>query len=69
MFVVIELQQTDTVATLVNSYADRNEADAKYHSILSAAAISQVPVHSAVMFTAEGNFIKSESYSHGEQEE
>lgn len=65
MYVVLEIQKdNDTVATLVNSYATRNEAENKYHSILSAAAISEVDVHSALMCTDEGIPIKNEHYSH-----
>lgn len=68
MFIVIEIQTTDTVATVVNSYADRNEAEQKYHQILSAAAVSTVPKHGAVMLTDEGVRLKGECYIH-EQEE
>ena len=65
MFVVIEIQAGETVATLVNSYADRNEAEAKYHTILAYASKSDIPKHSAVMLTEEGYYIKSETYKHG----
>ena len=67
MFVVIEIQAGDKTATLVNAYEDRNAAEQKYHSILAAASVSKVPVHSAVMLTNEGYFIKSEVYKHEEE--
>ena len=62
MFVVIELQNG---VALTASYEDRAEAEAKYHTVLAAAAKSKVAVHSAVMLTGEGYYIKSECYTHG----
>ena len=64
MYIVIEIQTSTTVATLVNSYEDRNQAESKYHQILTAAALSSVPKHSAVLMDDEGRTIKSETYIH-----
>lgn len=64
MYIVLEIQTTSTVATLVNAYEDRNQAESKYHQILTAAALSSVPKHSAVLMDDEGNRIKSECYIH-----
>lgn len=65
MFIVIEIQTTeDNVATLVNSFADRPQAESKYHQILSAAAVSNVLKHGAVMLTDEGERLKNECYIH-----
>ena len=69
MYIVIEIQTTDTVATIVDAFADRNQAEQKYHSILSAAAVSAVQKHSAVMLDDRGAFIKAECYEHGEAAE
>ena len=44
--------------------ADINKAKSKYHAVLSAAAVSKVPVHAAVIMTEEGDSIKHESYTH-----
>lgn len=64
-YVVIELQENgEQVANLVNAYSSVNQAEEKYHQILSTAAVSQVPCHSAVMLNSEGMYIKSESYKH-----
>lgn len=68
MFVVIELQTNDTTANIVNAYSDRNVAEQRYHQILAAAATSDVKLHSAVMLTSEGFFIKSEHYEHPTEE-
>lgn len=64
MYIVIEIQTSNTVATLVNSYEDRNQAESKYHQILTAAALSSVPKHSAVLMNDEGQTIKDETYIH-----
>ena len=64
MFIVLEMQTSNTVATLVNAYEDRNQAESKYHQILTAAALSSVPKHSAVLMNDEGQTIKSETYIH-----
>lgn len=68
MFIVIEIQTSTQVATIVNAYEDRNTAEQKYHQILAAAAVSTVPKHGAVMLTDEGVRLKGECYIH-EQEE
>lgn len=64
MYIVLEIQTSTTVATLVNSYEDRNQAESMYHQILSAAAISNVPKHSAVLMDDVGETIKMDSYIH-----
>lgn len=64
MYIVLEIQTSTTVATLVNSYEDRNQAESKYHQILSAAALSSVPKHSAVLMDDVGETIKMDSYIH-----
>ena len=64
MYIVIEIQTSATVATLVNSYDDRNQAESKYHQILTAAALSNVPKHSAVLMNDVGQTIKNETYIH-----
>ena len=69
MFIVLEIQTNSngTIGTLIDSYADRNQAEQKYHAILSAAAVSELPKHSAVMLDERGAFIKAECYEHGEE--
>lgn len=67
MLIVMEIQKNgEQVATVVNSYADRSIADQKYHTILAAAAVSSVDLHSAVMLDDDGHEIKHESYVHGD---
>ena len=70
LFIVIEVQSDGTTAsTIVNSYTDRNQAESKFHQILTAAALSNVPIHSAVLMTDRGKTLKTETYTHEEVEE
>lgn len=68
-YVVIELQtNTDgTVGNLVYAYTNRNEAEQKYHLVLSAAAVSQLPAHAAVLLTGDGRTLASQCYRHVEE--
>ena len=66
MYLVIELQKNadGTVGNIVTAYNTLNEADSKYHSVLASAAVSSVPIHSAVILSERGKMIKNESYTH-----
>ena len=66
MFIVMEVQlfADGSMSTPCYAFDDRNKAEAKYHSILSGASISKLPIHSAVMLTSEGYYLKSEHYEH-----
>lgn len=70
-YIVIELQTNSdgTVANLVTAYTDRNTAEQKYHLILSAAAVSQLPAHAAVLLTGDGRTLASQCYRHEEEPE
>lgn len=63
-FIVSELQTGDTTAVINFVYTDRLQAEQKFHEVLAYAAVSPMPVHSAVMLTEEGVLIKRESYHH-----
>ena len=66
MFIVLELQATLTnVAHIFTIYADQAQAESSYHLVLSAAAVSTVPMHSALLMTADGQVMRSETYKHG----
>lgn len=69
-YIVLELQtNTDgTVGNLVYAYTNRNEAEQKYHLVLSAAAVSQLPAHAAVLLTGDGRTLASQCYRHEESE-
>ena len=65
-YLVIEMQkQPDgTITQICTSYTDRQIAEQKYHEILSYAAVSTIPIHTAVILSEEGNIIKKEVYRH-----
>ena len=78
-YLVTEIQSFPGGATSTPTYAYDSEslgstdaalnaATAKYHQILAGAAVSQVPVHAAVMYTDEGFFVRSEKFLHGTEE-
>lgn len=65
MFAVIELQKTgNQMSNIVQTYTDQNEAESRFHAILSAAAISQVEVHSAFVMDEECRIYQSGVYHH-----
>ena len=66
MFIVLEIQDdgNGTIGTIVNKKATRDEADSTYHTILAAASISNVPIHSAVMLTSDGGYVCHETHYH-----
>ena len=42
----------------------RNKADSKYYEVLSACAISELPCHSAILFSTEGFPLMHGCYKH-----
>ena len=69
MYYVLEIQKTDSehVAYLVHAAATGLEGESKYHQVLAAAAISSVPVHSAILLDDEGHPVKRDGYRHGSE--
>ncbi len=64
-YLVLELQTIGDVTThLAWSYNNINEAESKYHAVLSSAAISTISVHAASLLNQEGQVIKSWFYEH-----
>lgn len=66
MYIVIELQKNaeGVVSNLVTSHNTLAEAESKYHFILAAAAVSEIPVHSAIIVSEEGFPVKHQCYKH-----
>lgn len=72
MFIVLEIQTfTDgTVAILPPiTKASREEAESAYHSILSFAAVSALPMHAATLLANDGHEIMHQAYTHDVKEE
>lgn len=66
MYIVIEIQKTDSVSTIVNTYDTINEAENRYHTILAYAAINDISKHGAVLLAENGEQIKFECFEHTE---
>ena len=67
-YLVVEMQTANGQTAALNySYDNKLDAESKYHAVLSAAAISQVPIHAAVLLTEEGNRIAGQYYSHPQE--
>lgn len=65
MYIVIELQiESGSVAPIVTSYSTINQAYQKYYLILSAAAVSSVKTHTAMIVSENGEIITAESFQH-----
>lgn len=64
-YLVIELQTTNgTTANLVTQYNDLAKAQQKYYSVLAAAVVSKVDVHSAMIVDETGFLLMNESFKH-----
>lgn len=65
-YIVLETQtyNNGTVGTLINSYTDKLQAESKFHLVLSAAAVSQLPKHCAFLLDDSARLLKSEAYIH-----
>lgn len=63
MYIVIEMQTNGTTtAVLNNAFTDRNLALQKYYTVLAAAAVSQVEVHTAILVDEFGNTHYQDSF-------
>lgn len=67
-YVVIELQTTaeGSTATIVTTYESREQAESKYYTILSFAALSNLYIHGAAIIMADGTPYMHYSYRRDE---
>lgn len=65
-YIVIEVQTANdgTVAYLATVHETKQDAEQKFHQILSYAAVSDKKYHSAVILNDRGEWIKGETYEH-----
>lgn len=69
MYFVLEIQINNETGSIIPfSFDNLADAEAKYHAILSVAAVSEVPKHSAVLMAENGITMKQESYFHEVEE-
>ena len=68
MYIVVETQTQNGVTAVVQpaSYTDRNRAEAKFHTVMAAAAVSNVEIHACIVFTEEGFPVLHDCYKHGD---
>lgn len=64
IFYVFELQTNDTGAALVTTFDNLRAAESQFYLVLSAAAISPVRRHGAMIVTEEGVVLKQEVFTH-----
>jgi hypothetical protein len=65
MLAVIEIQKDGQTATPnTQLFTDTAQAKARYHELLSVAAVSSVPEHSVILVSEEGNYMFHEKYVH-----
>ncbi len=69
MYIVLELQTSNdgTIGNIITKHDTLQEAESKYYAILSAAALSDVPVHSAVILDNTGMSYGQRAYRHEEE--
>ena len=75
-FYIVEIQQyaDGTFGHLVHYVYDedpdkaRMKGESKYHEVLAAAAISELPCHAAIMFATDGFPIMHQAYRHEQGE-
>jgi len=63
-YIVIEMQTNaeGAVATLSSVHDSYNTAQQKYHMILAAAAVSDLPLHSAAILSPRGELVASQYF-------
>ena len=64
LYYVTEIQSGATGAVIPFVFDNLPEAEAKYHSLLSVAALSNVPKHGAMLFTEDSFVTNHEVYVH-----
>lgn len=66
MYIVIELQKTadGSLTHLETVHATKKEAESKYHTILAYAAVSETPMHSAIILNEKGEPVMYKHYTH-----
>lgn len=61
----MEIQKTgEQAATLVTSFTEKEKADSKFYTVMAAAALSKVPVHSCIVVDEKCNIYQAASYEH-----
>jgi len=69
MYILLEIQvnENNQVGTLITTYADLRQAESAYFNVMAAAALSHLPVHSAVLLTEKGLRLKGGWYTQDDE--
>ena len=69
-YLVVELQTyaDGTVGHIEWDFTSQAEAESRFHAVLSAAAVSEVPVHACTLLASDGGLINTACYKHGTNE-
>lgn len=68
-YIVMEIQKFadgSIAVPPINTYDSFFDAASRYHSVLSVAAVSEVPVHSAVMLNDVGQEVRFDTFNHAD---
>lgn len=67
-YIVVEIQKTaqGQIANLVTAYDTKKEAESHYHTVLAAAALSDLPAHGAVIIDENCMPIAWQCYTNNE---
>lgn len=70
-YIVIEIQTyaDKTVGFLTFDFTEKAQAESKYHAVLSAAAVSDLPMHAAILVDNKGWLLQQQCYTHAVPEE
>lgn len=70
-YLVVELQTyaNGTMGHIEWDFTSQAEAESRFHAVLSAAAVSEVPVHAACLLDGTGRLLDRGCYDRRETEE
>ena len=57
-----QLREDGSYGLLFDHFTDLNQAMAKFYTICAAAAISEIPYHSATIFASDGRIVRQEIF-------
>ena len=66
MYILQEIQTTKESTALVpaRTFTNKNDAESAFHLALSYAAVSEVEIHTVILYNEHGSIIRSECYEH-----
>lgn len=63
-----QLRENGTFGLLYDHFSDERQALAKYYTICAAAAVSEIPYHSAHLLSSDGRMLRQEIFDRREPE-